>query len=287
MTLAAELASLLLGTFNIQGKPDLATLCRRLGLRVKEVDSTGFEGALVRSKSAQKGIIAVKRAVRETSRKRFTIAHEVGHFVIPHHRLLGNVCGPQTVDRFDTELVKPELEANEFAAELLLPSKVVRSRFNLKEPSLADIRAVAREFETSLTATTYRYVDLTDLRCAMVWSQRGKAIWYRRSDAFPFHLRLSDLPVRHSIAGRLFAGEAVTEGPRKVSPELWLAVRDAERVNLLVEDSLLLPNYNAVLSLVWIAEMDAGGASSEDDELLSELDPQEFTLKRKRWLSRG
>jgi len=286
VTPATQRASLLLEAFKMEAKQDLRALCRQLGLRVREVDSTGFEGALVRSREAQKGIIAVKRAVRETSRKRFTIAHEIGHFVIPHHRLLANVCESQTVERFDKGLDRPELEANEFAAELLLPNRVVRSRFNFREPSLADIRAVAREFETSLTATTYRYLDLTDLRCAMVWSEAPRVVWYHRSDAFPFYVPLPDLPARQSVAGRLFAGEAVTEGLHQVSPELWLDVRDAERVRLLLEDALFLPYYNAVLSLLWIAEMETGRAESDQDELLPELDPEEFTLGRKHWPTR-
>lgn len=286
MTPPARFASLLLEAFKMEGKPDLPLLCRELGLRITEVDSTGFEGALVRSRAAQKGIIAVKRTTREASRKRFTIAHEIGHFVIPHHRLLGNVCDSPSLERFDKGLKPPEREANQFAAELLLPTKAVHSRFNLREPSLADISGVAREFETSLSATTYRYLDFTDLRCAMVWSGADRVFWYHRSDAFPFCLPLSDLPARHSAAGRLLAGEAVTERPHKVPPELWLDVRDAGRVNLLLEDAVFLPNYNAVLSLIWIAEMETHGGERDDDELLPELDPQEFTLDRKRWPTR-
>jgi len=286
VTPAAQLASLLLETLHVEGKPDLWALCRHLGLRVREVDSTGFEGALVRSREAQKGIIALKRTIREASRKRFTIAHEMGHFLIPHHRLLGNVCEALSLERFDKALETPELEANEFAAELLLPSRVVRSRFNPKDPTLAGIRAVAREFDTSLTATAYRYLDLNDLRCVMVWSEAHRLVWYRRSETFPFYLPTSDLPARQSVAGRLFAGEAVVQGLHKVSPELWLDARDAARVQLLLEDGLFFPNYNAVLSMLWIAEMEAAVAESDQDDLLPELDPEEFTLRRKRWPSR-
>jgi hypothetical protein len=284
VTPSAHIASLLLDTLHVEGKPDLWALCRHLGLRVREVDSTGFEGALVRSRGAQKGIIALKRTIREASRKRFTIAHEIGHFVIPHHRLLGNVC--ESLSRFDKGLAAPELEANEFAAELLLPSRLVRSRFDPKEPTLAGIRAVAREFDTSLTATAYRYLELSDLRCVMVWSEAHRVVWYRRSESFPFYLPASDLPARESLAGRLLAGEAVPGGLHKVSPELWLDTRDAARVHLLLEDALFFPNYNAVLSMLWIAEMEAGGADSDRDDLLPELDPEEFTLRRKRWPSR-
>lgn len=282
---AAQLASFVLDAFKVESKPDLALLCREFGLRVKEVDSTGFDGALVCSVGSQKGIIALRRSIREASRKRFTVAHEIGHFVIPYHRRLKNVCESMVVERFGKELGQPEIEANEFAAELLLPNRVVRSRFNLKEPNLVGIGEVAHEFETSLTATTYRYLDLTDLPCAMVWSEANKALWYHTSDAFPFYLPYSELPMSGSIAGRLFARVSVESGPHTVPAELWLDGRDAESVQIMVEDSVRLPSYNAVLSFLWIVKMDAIVAKSRgsDDELLPELDPQDFTLRRKRW----
>ena len=92
MKAAAELAKLLLERLNITGKPNLDAVCRELGLRVREVPSVGFDGMLVRSKSAQKGVIGVRESIRQHGRKRFTVAHELGHFVIPSHRFLKNVC---------------------------------------------------------------------------------------------------------------------------------------------------------------------------------------------------
>lgn len=130
----AQLANVLLGAFGLEGKPDLQLVCHRLGLRVKEVNSSGFDGALVCSAGSQKGIIAVRRSIQEAARKRFTVAHEIGHFAIPYHRRLGSVCGSGAVERFGEGTALYELEANEFAAELLLPSKVVRGRFNLAGP---------------------------------------------------------------------------------------------------------------------------------------------------------
>ena len=54
---------------------------------------------------------------------------------------------------------------------------------------------------------------------------------------------------------------------------------------VLLEDGLLLPTYDGVLSLLWIAELDRalGTQPDEDDQLLPELDPSEFTLERRRW----
>ncbi len=283
MTPAAQLATLLIDAFGVKGKPDLAGICHRLGLRIREVDADGYEGALVRSRSSQKGLIAIRRDVREASRKRFTIAHEIGHFIIPYHRELGNVCTSRSVERFGGGISKPELEANEFAAELLLPTRSVRGALNLREPTLADIGTVAQGYETSLTATTYRYMDLCDLRCAMIWSECGKAVWFHRTDAFPFVLPLDALPAGGSIASRLFSGEVIAEGLHRVAPDLWLDRQDAGNVALFLEDSRYMPTYDAVLSLIWIVDLHLGAMRPEDQELLAELNPEDFTLQRKRW----
>ena len=73
---------------------------------MREVTSIGFDGTLVRSKSAQKGVIGVRESIWENSRKRFTVAHEIGHFVIPYHRLLKNVCGERIIDSYRSTLAQ-------------------------------------------------------------------------------------------------------------------------------------------------------------------------------------
>ena len=194
MSPAAQLAVLITQRFVKNAPPDLATLCEVLGLRVREVPARGFDGALVRSRTAQKGIIAIKASLREKARKRFTIAHEIGHFVLPHHRLLKTVCDERKIDSFDVRLNRPEVEANEFASELVLPSAILARTFNLSIFSLSQISAVASSFETSLTATIRCFLRLTALPCAMIWSAENQTPWCARSDSFRFFLPLESCP---------------------------------------------------------------------------------------------
>ncbi len=280
MTAAARLAGLLLRDLEIDGKPDLDVVCERLGLRVREVPSNGFDGTLVRSRSAQKGIIAVRKSIREPARKRFTIAHEIGHFVLPHHRLLGNVCREKVVESYKASIKPAELEANEFAGAFLLPTTAVAKRFGLSEPSLENISSVANEFETSLSATARRFVDLTDVAVVLLWQVADRVEWFHKSDAFTYYLPLAELPASSSIAGRLFAGESVPDDFEPIEPNLWLSKRDAENVEAMREHSVRLPNYDAVITLLWV---EGGTPSSDTGGLLDELDPDGFTLDRKRW----
>ncbi len=282
---AAELARLLLDEFKIAGKPDLDAVCSRLGLRVRQKEFDGIDGILLRSKTAQKGIIGVNARIREASRKRFTVAHEIGHFVIPHHREFPAACESDGIESFSRKLAAPELEANEFAAELLLPSKEVAGRFDFENPSLSRISEVANDFETSLSATTWRFLDLTGQPCAMVWSHGAKTVWYRTNDALPFLMPVKSLPSPVSIAGRLFAGESfpVGVGMQEVDADAWFYPSQAGRIGTLYEDSIYLRNYAAVFTLLWAVNLQAERRESIQDDLLEELDPEEFTLNRKRW----
>ena len=282
MSPAAQLASLLAQQFVKTSPVDLTQLCEDLGLRIQEVSARGFDGALVRSKGRQKGIVAVKTSIREASRKRFTIAHEIGHFVLPHHRLLKNVCEEKKIDSFDSKLNRPEVEANEFASELLLPSVILRKRFNLAEFSLSRISEVATEFATSLTATIRSFLNLTALPCAMVWSFAGQARWCAKSDAFRFFIPLAELPAEGSFAGKLFRAEMAPATFAPVPSNMWLDRQMAEQVDVLLEHSIALPNYNSVLTLLWAYKVEAGTAARGGDAL-DELDPNDFTLSRQRW----
>lgn len=90
--------------------PNVVIKSRRFALRVREKEFDGFDGILLRSKTAQKGIIGVNAGIREPSRKRFTVALEIGHFVIPHHRAIP-ACVSGSIETLSRRLSVPELDA--------------------------------------------------------------------------------------------------------------------------------------------------------------------------------
>ncbi|KVC72367.1 ImmA/IrrE family metallo-endopeptidase [Burkholderia ubonensis] len=61
-------------------------------------------------------------------RRRFTLAHEIGHFCM--HRVEGRlefVDDKSTMSRSESYWTRHESEANNFAAELLMPAQLIRS----------------------------------------------------------------------------------------------------------------------------------------------------------------
>lgn len=116
-------------------------------------------------------------------RARFTGAHEVGHFV-QHGRLLRK--RPFHDSRIDLESKDAtEQQANDFASELLLPSKILDYRF--ERTRLVDmdfIANLAEEANTSLQATAIRVVRRAsgDPICALLVKDDGRVKWVVPSD---------------------------------------------------------------------------------------------------------
>lgn len=90
-------------------------------------------------------------------RQRFTIAHELGHHVLVHHDRFHIDLGPTDAHGhppgYDWQ---SERGANDFAAEVLMPTDFVRAAFE-KSPSVS---ALARTFEVSELAMGYRLLNL-------------------------------------------------------------------------------------------------------------------------------
>jgi hypothetical protein len=250
------LAGLLVERLGVRGKPDLSAIAREFGLRIREVDSEGFDGALVTASGQRGGIIGVKASLREATRKRFTIAHEIGHFLLPGHER-PSVCPPQTLEAWGLGVPKPELEANEFAAELLLPTKYVRSMLVHRFPDFPAIRRTAAEYETSLAAAVRKFLRLTDHVCAMVWSQEGQIVWSKRSEGFTLPIRRGRLNPATRAWDLLVSNSQIEPEFEERPSHLWLKSPGSAAVKRIFECSVFQPNYSAVLTLLWIEDLHA------------------------------
>ena len=188
---------------------------------------------------------------------RFAIAHELGHVVLGHHiptesdvqRFLARAC---TRNRGEHD---PEPEANAFAAEALMPEWLLRKRCEVSPVSLDVVRAIARDFRTSVVASAVRFAELTSERCAAVYSERGRVKWIVRSGSFPDQITRGMALDRGSIAHDYFKKRTIHTDPQTISADAWLPnigsdVADVE----IVEHAEVVPEWDGVLSLLWIPE---------------------------------
>ena len=274
-------AKALLAELNVSGPPDARKIAAHLQLDVSELDVEGFDGGLVRAKGTPLGAIIVRDSIREPGRKNFTVAHEIGHFVLPGHDTGGAVCGPSDIGNWADASQELEREADEFAAELLLPSDYAKPKFKGESPSLGIIQAVANESNVSLSATAWRYCDLVSERCAVVWSKNGKVSWYKPSREFGFYLKRGWEIAKGTQAWECFSGTRTHESPEPVSADLWLNERVLLENSLIWEHSIGLPSYESVLSLLWIKDR-IERYSDYDEPEPEEIDPYRFDSLRRR-----
>jgi Zn-dependent peptidase ImmA (M78 family) len=137
---------------------DVEGLSLSLGIPVYKNPLPANVSGMIHKTGAEKYAIYVNEAHPET-RQRFTIAHELGHFVL--HRI---ILGEGTVDdcayRSDGSIKNSkigkfhETEANKFAANLLMPpEKIDEAR---KEAPAAPPIALAKKFNVSEGAMKIR-----------------------------------------------------------------------------------------------------------------------------------
>ena len=158
-------AKALLAELKVSGPANARPVAAQLQLDVNELDVKGFDGALVRAKGTPFGAIIVRDSIRESGRKNFTVAHEIGHFVLPGHENADLVCTSTEVGNWSDSAKELEREANEFAAELLMPEDAVRQIMGRLEPSLELIDKIASSCEASLSAAAWRFCHLRSSVC--------------------------------------------------------------------------------------------------------------------------
>lgn len=97
-------------------------------------------------------------------RQTFTIAHELGHHALhPHANFVDHKILYFRDSRSSQAVDKKEMEANEFAAELLMPRKFLAKALKNETVDLEDddkIESLAKSFGVSTQALTFRLINL-------------------------------------------------------------------------------------------------------------------------------
>lgn len=159
---------------------------------IREERLDGLEGGLIVPEDKSEGAILVHIDRLET-RKRYTIAHEIGHYVNPMHRASSEEGFRCSRKDMTVESAKPgdkhakmELEANQFAAELLMPDVLVNKFMHKRLGADIDhIVELAKLFEVSREAAARRYLARLDEPAAIVFSCAGKIRYVKKNDDFP------------------------------------------------------------------------------------------------------
>lgn len=222
------------------------------GVLVREGGLEGADARLLRS--GDKGIIRVNSSIREHGRRRFAIAHELGHWKLHQGASQYWDCSEQDMIKYSGSSL--EVEANTFASELLMPSRLFLPACRKNDPSIELLKLLADEFCTSLTSTAVRYVEESKESCMVVFSEQGKVKWWKGKDDYSSATWIDSgqrLDSESAAWDCLKDGVNITRMQR-VPKTCWFQNLREFRSFEIYEQAMKLGNYPIILSLLWIIE---------------------------------
>lgn len=137
-------------------------LAEKLGARVRLLPFEGeLAGILVRRDDEK--IIGVN-SLHHPNRQRFTIAHEIGHLLLHKADVHLDKTFVHRRDETSSRAVDPdEIEANRFAAELLMPYEMIMEDLLVQDIDVEnenELKELARRYQASVQSLTIRVTNL-------------------------------------------------------------------------------------------------------------------------------
>lgn len=240
----------LLKRFHIESPDgiDVETIAWLRGkLKIKTGGLSGAEGRLVAT-SEKGGVIRVGET-SNTGRWRFTVAHEIGHFVLHQSKVIDRTVNANDFTVWN--IASEEAEANYFAAELLMPEFLFRPRC-VGTPGIKLLQSLKDEFRTSLLATAFQYCEYTREPVALVISEGWDMKSFRPfRDGWP-RIRFGEVH-EDSVAGERLDNKSSDSGKMVKTPAYaWLEGFDFQPEKDIMEDSIYLEHFDLTISLLWI-----------------------------------
>jgi hypothetical protein len=220
-------------------------LCKQLDIsEITALTTEGFEGGLITDTARSSGIILVNMS-RPRQRRRFTVAHELGHFLIPTHMPDAEgrfLCSRDDMSRLSAKendrRARMEVEANRFASLILIPPPVLRAELGSRpQADLQHIPELARRFDVSKEAMARAYADYHPEAIAIVVCKDGKILRaYKNQLRFPYIQPSFGQPIpKGSSYHRTRHAIGVASGLDTCLPDLWISVERGKRAPAIFE----------------------------------------------------
>lgn len=243
---------------------DLEMLLDELDIVTCESDHAdcGYVACLIRTPAATGMMIAPGQ---NPGRRRFSIAHELGHFGIPTHALAGTGfrCHEADLRRRSRDAASREWEANDFAAELLMPAHRFAADLSSQSITFATVDQLAAfdMYDVSRTAAAWRVVQTSHEPCALFVAHEGQLNWAAYSRGWRYAQTERQRPFPAGSAGAaVLRGELPAGQGEPIDPAVWLTSADGRRAaptcTEVIESTHAVPEHGLVLSLVWVIPPD-------------------------------
>lgn len=232
-----------------------------LGSLLIEEELLNCDGKIIFGKN--KTVIKVNSNIQFEQRKRFVIAHEIGHLIMHKNMQLPDdafsnfniIAGMEKTLKNGRQ----ELEANEFACELLMPEKLFIKEAKGKKFTPLLIKQLSERFKTSLTATIFRYLQFEQLHpiCLVFIENEKVKYWKKANDLkvwFGDYTRLA--PPSDSVAAEYIEknyefvykleGKAQT-----ITKSTWFKLGIDDEDTVFYEYCIPTKRHKTILSVIW------------------------------------
>lgn len=223
---------------------DLDLIAFSLGAEVKRSHLSDCEGYIIGTE--EKAIITINDNA-PPERQRFSLGHEIGHFVNDKKQNLTYRCTTsdmrQRTPQENNFRQHKEVRANQFAAELLIPDFIASPFLSDLPVTFESVHDLAGTFNVSRTSTAIRFVELSPYPCMLAcFDKHGNRRWFSRSDLVPEHI----WPHKHLSNHRTLLVPGAAE---EVDADTW--IDDESAHNFTVIQSVFSNSYDALCLLWW------------------------------------
>jgi hypothetical protein len=222
------------------------------GPYVYEKEIRGAEGRIICYEDH--AIITVNSFLKDINKKRFVLAHELGHFEL--HRELNAYYSDNENNFWEWKNDKIiESEANEFAAELLMPTEIFLSRSKKEKFSIDFIQRLSDVFITSLTSTAIRFAEKGHDPILLICSKNNIIKWYIKNDSFPF-VKVNvhkNIPI-NTVTYEYYSSAKTYDRPEEIDPKFWNIFNPYFSKLKYYEQCLYFNSYNYVLTFIWLSD---------------------------------
>ena len=261
----------------ITGLPvDPVQIAKDLEIEVvaKPASSKGVSGMLLRH--GDNYAIAYATHIDNEGFQRFSVAHELGHYLLPGHidQLLPDGKNVHESRGGFVSSDPYELEADYFAAGLLMPNPLFSQAMWKAGEGLEAVETLAGLCRTSLTATAIRFIDCIHAPVAMVMSAANRVEYSFMSDALKETRGLTWIR-KGDLLCNTTATHKFNQNPQRVlqaeratataSTQDWFGAR---RHMEITEEIVGLGKYGKTLTILSVE--DAGDDDDEEDDDLNE-----------------
>jgi Zn-dependent peptidase ImmA (M78 family) len=244
--------------------------------KIKGDDLPGFEGMLTANPIKTKWMIVYNSGVTSTGRIRFTLAHELGHYLLHRERQDEFNCSQQDMEEWDAEGREIETEADLFASYLLMPLDDFRQQIGHERMSFDLLSHCADRYGVSMTAAALKWIEIADKRAVLVASRDDHLLWARSNRAalrsgayFPTRRYTIEVP-RRSIT---HSGNCIAIKQTEVTQaRVWFPKEPDDMP--LTEMTLVSDQYDYTLTLLSMPEAEWRRPKQDDEE------PEEDTVDR-------